>query len=837
MRRSHTALSTEIKAYNSIMYNKNKYGKYNKCVFHIHTPASHDFKLLSHKDENWYRSLKDKEIYNICIQKNVFTEIVPIDTFQDKKFKDFVDIKESLSYLLLADKLIKEKISLAVVSDHNTIDGYRKLRKAVEILYETKQGEVYPEIILGVEFSCADKIHVVGIFDANEKLMKRINIWLEENTLSQKEGAFRTSFDVINEILQWDGIPYIAHMDTSDIFKDNYLSGAYKKKLFEINEFNFIGVSDIDQVNNMRTRLNKIIKKEFKYLIDCDSHSVDELENKYLWVKGSKRNYHMLKEAIRDYDISIKLNKPVERSQYIKGIYIYNNEGFLSSKNGKDFCLSFSDSLNCTIGGRGTGKSTILQILEFALRQTCNNERELEFICRHNWIWILYYYEGDEYLIHLNLPVKKDDESILQYFRKDNSYKYGKNYYFDKKEIINFTRENFLEIYKVKFVDNVMNLQVYSSQKKLLESFFDTKYSVNELVQTASGQQINQFIYNKMFENRTLENLNKIVRIKKASGLKKLLNDVETIMEKRKKEVLEVIDSFNNMQDKILRITYSQTSKFEPIKFEKSLKYDKRMEGKYYNKMNILSEDIIQYLYALESKVGIKNLLKWTFNKDYKRINKEVPVNDFLQSKTVELVEKEIIFLESDQKNQENLIEMIVSNLVIDKNINDVINYLKQYVTGKEEFKLEFNINSKESTSNNSVIYKDVRNLSLGQKVVAMLSFILAYSEYSGDFRPLIIDQPEDNLDNQYIYKNLVKQLRDIKEKRQIIIATHNATIVTNSKSEQVIIMESNNEKGWVYMTGYPTEKRIKKQIINYLEGGVDSFKHKCQIYEEVIKC
>lgn len=88
---------------------------------------------------------------------------------------------------------------------------------------------------------------------------------------------------------------------------------------------------------------------------------------------------------------------------------------------------------------------------------------------------------------------------------------------------------------------------------------------------------------------------------------------------------------------------------------------------------------------------------------------------------------------------------------------------------------------------------------------------------------------------NIVLYKNLVKQLRDIKEKRQIIIATHNATIVTNSKAEQVIIMGSDNENGWVELTGYPTEKNIKKQIVNYLEGGVESFKHKCQIYEEVL--
>jgi len=149
---------------------------------------------------------------------------------------------------------------------------------------------------------------------------------------------------------------------------------------------------------------------------------------------------------------------------------------------------------------------------------------------------------------------------------------------------------------------------------------------------------------------------------------------------------------------------------------------------------------------------------------------------------------------------------------------------------------LEFNLNSKESNKNQAPIYRNVRYLSLGQKVVAMLSFVLGYSEYSGDFTPLIIDQPEDNLDNQYIYKNLVKQLRDIKLKRQVIIATHNATIVTNAKAEQVVIMESDYTKGWIETTGYPNERKIKQHIINYLEGGIESFQHKCFVYDEVIK-
>lgn len=160
----------------------------------------------------------------------------------------------------------------------------------------------------------------------------------------------------------------------------------------------------------------------------------------------------------------------------------------------------------------------------------------------------------------------------------------------------------------------------------------------------------------------------------------------------------------------------------------------------------------------------------------------------------------------------------------------------KRKIFSKENTRfLEFNINSKESSQQLDILYKEVGVLSLGQKVVAMLDFLLAYSDYSKDFRPLIIDQPEDNLDNRYIYRHLVQQFRDVKAQRQIILATHNATIVTNSMTDQVVIMESDGVNEWIESQGYVSEKYIKNHIINQLEGGKDSFKHKMSIYETAL--
>lgn len=208
-------------------------------------------------------------------------------------------------------------------------------------------------------------------------------------------------------------------------------------------------------------------------------------------------------------------------------------------------------------------------------------------------------------------------------------------------------------------------------------------------------------------------------------------------------------------------------------------------------------------------------------------------VEKYTTSLSQKQIDSDIVELSKD--NIQKLFSIIHTRLM-ENGIPYAVELIKNYLQDFEEFDLEFNINNMETNKTVGKKFKSVKELSLGQKVVAMLSFILSYSDYSNDYTPLIIDQPEDNLDNRYIYKNLVSDLRNAKSKRQVIIATHNSTIVTNSKAEQVIVMASNNENGWVETTGYPTEKSILTHIINLLEGGIESFKHKQFLYQDVLE-
>ena len=821
--------------YNKINGLKIKYGIFHKCVFHMHSPASYDYKLLNCYSAEDYQKCSASDVYNLCVENRVFpADLFSVDYFGDKdQFGEFDNAKECLSYLLMAQKIIDMKIEMIVLTDHNTISGYNKLVCAIKKLKKAKTAGVYPEVILGVELSCADRNHVVGIFEGTAEDNETVERWLKEYILSEKEGTYLTSINVLRDIAQMGGLGYIAHIDNSNTFHNDYLNGAYKKKLFELECNRMIGVSNHEKKEIVKNCLKAFTKKEFCFFVDEDAHCIDEIGSQCMWIKGSKLNFSMIKDAIRDYEISINYEEPHELNNYIRGLYIDGDgNNFLSGKENNEFCLSFSDALNCIIGGRGTGKSSILQILEFVIRQHCPNKETLEFICNHKNVWVLVKYNDDEFMIHFSAPVKEyKDDQILKYFTDDRYHRYGYKYYFHEYDVEEYALKNYIEIRKLFFRNGQLFCEIIRDKKKYLQKFFNIKYSVNELVKTASGDEINSFIYNTLFQNVTIDNAAHVINARSRSGLKRVVLKMDSLIADRKKSVHNVIDEFNEREAGVLRIVYKMDGRMMYFDFEKII--NENHFGYYFHRYNILTESVSDYFYRLQETIGIVQLLKLSFEKKYEEINKSVPISDMLSDMTNRMVENGVHQIQKEEEI--NLIEEIMDELLNEKNVSEIITYLQSYITEMETFDLEFNLNSKETNQKATPLYKNVKLLSLGQKVVAMLSFVLGYSDYSNDFTPFIVDQPEDNLDNQYIYKNLVKQLRDIKLKRQVIIATHNATIVTNARADQIILMESDYRKGWVETTGYPNETRIKKHIINYLEGGIDSFRHKCATYDEII--
>lgn len=125
---------------------------------------------------------------------------------------------------------------------------------------------------------------------------------------------------------------------------------------------------------------------------------------------------------------------------------------------------------------------------------------------------------------------------------------------------------------------------------------------------------------------------------------------------------------------------------------------------------------------------------------------------------------------------------------------------------------------------------KPVYTLSKGQKATALLPLILRDAQY-----PLIFDQPEDDLDNRFIFTSLVQTVRDLKQRRQIIFITHNANIPVIGEAENVIVMRMDTPS----RAGAPLQGAVdlrRQEIIDLLEGGAEAFLERERRYHELLE-
>lgn len=126
------------------------------------------------------------------------------------------------------------------------------------------------------------------------------------------------------------------------------------------------------------------------------------------------------------------------------------------------------------------------------------------------------------------------------------------------------------------------------------------------------------------------------------------------------------------------------------------------------------------------------------------------------------------------------------------------------------------------STGANGSSFRSIQEGSPGQKTAALLAFLLSYGE-----EPIILDQPEDDLDNHLIYDLIVQQLRTIKQRRQVIVITHNANIVVNGDAELVVALAARGGQTQIEAEGSLQEKSVRDTICNIMEGGREAFERR----------
>jgi len=306
---------------------------------------------------------------------------------------------------------------------------------------------------------------------------------------------------------------------------------------------------------------------------------------------------------------------------------------------------------------------------------------------------------------------------------------------------------------------------------------------------------------------------------------KKILDKKEAFKEEFAK-IKREIDIPNVNPDEFLKLNRTiETSKLKLLEIEKSEKKKADL-----NK-------------SLNDKVAELNQL---WHKEYQILEKEVSrINEYEKSLSISVTYKgrEDIFGEklqqvfkgsgirsatydSIQSDYKDFVEIYRdwANLNTKLNISEslITEFKNRFINNLEDL-LTFRVQDKFTIKYND---KPLKDHSLGQRATALILFLLAQKETD----VLIIDQPEDDLDNQTIYEDVIKEIKGLKGNMQFIFATHNANIPVLGDSEKIISCKYLESKIEI-SDGTIDEHNMQKQIVTIMEGGEEAFNRRKNIY------
>jgi hypothetical protein len=350
--------------------------------------------------------------------------------------------------------------------------------------------------------------------------------------------------------------------------------------------------------------------------------------------------------------------------------------------------------------------------------------------------------------------------------------------------------------------------EVITKIKEASLALFSAKESLNQAINTSNWNQQFQIVkqeYKTLQAELTQEELDDLGNIEDLSNQlikkEKELDDIrkdERELDSLSEELQGLSDTYLELRKQVtaLRIEFLQTVlvgtpniKIEVKQFRDSENYETELR-KVFQRQD-------------------------TFVDDFQIINSFL-FNGPVEQKIKEL--RELIATAKDTGQNDARFSVRFNSLIKELSDEQIDKFRLLYPEDKIEVKYKANEVSE---------YKSISNASAGQKTSAILTFLLSYGS-----TPLLLDQPEDDLDNQLIYELIVNRLANTKNKRQIITVTHNANIPVNGDSEWVVAMDSESKDLQVLYEGSIENQSVKDAICNIMEGGREAFKMRAKRYK-----
>ena len=845
-------------------------------------------------------------------------------------------------------------LDAVVITDHNSV-GYLSKIDPFRKEYEKKGLKVFYGIELCVS---AEFTHILVIFDDKLSVVQIEDAVIASLGLKRDKWTDTTinvSEDCLKALCQ-DLAGHIMVIPAHFACEKGLGRASQNaiKKYQEFVSFDAVEVRTENDIREYENKRNNGFINKVAMITGSDNpsdrdpaiHSIEGFGKAFTWVKMSALTFEGLKQVFIDYDnrclnmidvmkLGVEFNPNEVTYNYISGLSIQNISHMTNMS------MRFSPGLNCIVGGRGTGKSTIVESMKYGLTKSADLSlcKVLDKTLQKDGVITTYFNFGTNNPYKIDAKRTKAKSKNLEYIYEDESglvemppeFKID---FYGQKEIFGLIDEddsiNAETSPLVKMIDDLLGTKIYTYKDEISNSIAELIRLSNEYkmkkkrvveipvlkAEIAKSQSIlDRFQASGLEQARTnYESIDSSIKItqKNLMGYVAHLNMlVEGVQSKRddygltlarlsddflqNSEAIAVINRLLESTDRVIDMLLEETKEIENdvASFEQSSMFAKKEElhGIYLERLSDLDNAGIENIKEIQdslqdhkSRLVELQELEEELPKLVTQIKTEIDVFvknrielSNLRMQKINSMSMNGIFISVDSLSHEvrwkNALQkefgrdsfenefIQLANLVLDPGC-DYENYRKFLVfiltsddgdissvfnnisNGKfiniwmEKAKSdtlssvinvipEDKINIKIVENGNEI---DINEGSPGQKCAAILAFILNSGE-----NPLIIDQPEDDLDNSLIYSLVVRSIREMKKKRQIIIVTHNPNIPVLGDAEGIIILERNSEGKVSFRkdkkAGCIEEIEIRKGICEIMEGGPDAFRKREKKY------
>ncbi|EHC04425.1 SMC domain protein [Shewanella baltica OS625] len=836
-------------------------------------------------------------------------------------------------------------IDAVILSDHNTGAFVDKAKSALdELKAEFDAGEhngyrplsVFPS----VELTATGNIHVLGIFPEHFDSEKIAGVVGEcgkpldklNHTLVLRSGV-EQCLDIIKNNT---GLAVLAHVDRPKGLLQTEKNLEAIRQIFEhkIDAIELKG--DLQGVDSQK----KVFIENKPLIIGSDSHERSSAGSFFTWVKMSAPNFDGLKTALADHEYSVLRsidgNPPSQPINRVDEIRIQTTT---CSVGGSAVTVGFSPWYNAIIGSRGSGKSTVVEYIRYALGLDGELPKDIKSkyqkfvgntIDQNSTIELDYYKDNQKYLIKaspLERIVEFEDSDAITKRESFSSQRFPVSIYSQKMlfEIANASNAFLRIVDQSKMVD----FDSWFTAHKMLVDEYDTLFSqverlkadvtmlnihkseygdINLSIERVQDSDYSRLVQEKEFLDKEKGFLDQFIK-----GIQTSLDNVEQACDESTFEFTEagyildsvteswisdahdlhidfsknikvLIDCYRARVDSLIeRPPYTINSeKLElntisikqcvELLNEKGTSPDRLIElvsqrSVLTDKIRVLSASEIQLVnirILLEKKyeqlvVSRQELTdrRQHFIDDLNIENLKIKVlplgepednliSGYQQAVGFESFTEHIYDISSEKGLLSHLVKIEKRNPKLTPRVYEVLTELKKFhintIDNMKSNGLHASFAKKLSELTTDRLralntwfpedgifiqfkreddsWSNLEDASPGQQSASMLSFLLSYGD-----EPIIIDQPEDDLDCAMLSTNVIPNIRKNKSRRQLILVTHSAPLVVNGDAENVISMKFNKGKVTVGQMGAIQDQDMKDLICKQMEGGKDAFK------------